>query len=314
MKPQYNTEVLIETVKRVASIPTSQLTYTDADFAAIGNDCLQTEVVPLIMSTREEYFVEYEDVLSPADGVIPIPESAVGSKLRTVAYKQQTNPLVLNNLPRIDLDVVAGVGFFNYATLAGFMVQGNDIILYPNTAVPVNTTIRLYYYRRVLNLAAPDKYGQVQSVDENTNTVILDFVPYTWGAGTIINSVSSEPNFAITNSSATISAVSSPSIVLDTVEGISVGDYLSEEGYSAVPQTPIEAFNYLAQLTAVKCLEGLGDRPGMEVAQAKAEMLKKNLLVMITQRVDGSVKKIMQPDGGLRLWSGTGRRGRGWGW
>lgn len=312
MLPQYNTEVLIETIKRACSVPTSQLTYTETAFTKIANDCLQTQVVPLIMSTREEYFVEYLDVLTPLDGVIPFPKNAAGAKLRSVCYMQNTSPLTLINLPRIDLDVVSGVGFWNFNTLAGFYVEGNNIVLYPNTSVPTNTNLRLYFYRRTLELAAPEKYGQIQSIDTGTNTVVLDFLPVDWDAGTELNAVTSQPNFTIALQLATVTAVSSPSVVLDTVEGLSVGDYLSEVGYSAVPQIPIEAHNYLAQLAAVKCLEGLGDREGMKSAAEVASNLKDNLLIMISQRVDGSVKKVINPTGGLRLFSGTGRRGWGW--
>lgn len=314
MKPQYNTEELIKAIKRACSVPTSQLTYTDVDFVDIANDRLQSMVVPLMMSAREEYFVKYKDVASPADGVIPFPTDAVGAKLRSVCFVQQTSPLVLVNLPRLDLDVVAGVGFFNYATLAGFYIQGNDIILYPNTSVPVNSAMRLYYYKRSLALAAPENYGQITAIDTNTNTVQLNYLPVSWEVGTILNAVASEPNFLVTNESTEITSISSPSVVLTSVEGLSVGDYLSLEGYSAIPQIPVEAMKYLSQITAVACLEGLGDRPGMEAAQAIAEQYKTNLLIMVSQRVDGSVKKIMNPDGGLRLWTGWGRRGRGWSW
>lgn len=310
--PQYNTAELIANIKRRGSIPTSQLTYTDPDFVALANDELQGEVVPLIMSTREEYFVVPYDVLSPFDGVIEIPSDAVGAKLRSVCYLSQTTPLVLVNLPRIDLDVVAGVGFFNVATLAGFYVQGNSIILYPNTSVPTNTPMRLYFYKRTLVLADDSNYGQVVSVDPMTSSMVLSFVPTTWTVGTQINAVSSIPNFEITSSLATISAVSSPSITVDDVTGISVGDYITELGFSAVPQVPIEAHPYLAQLTVIKCLEGLGDREGMQAAQAKADILKTNLLTMISQRVDGSVKKVINPSGGLRLQCGIRRRGWGW--
>lgn len=309
--PQYNTETLINNIKRRCAVPTSQLTYTPQGFTDIANDELQTEVVPLIMSTREEYFVEHVDVLSPADGVIPFPNNAVGAKLRSVCYKQNTSPLVLSNLPRIDLDVVAGVGFSSWTSFAGFYIEGNDICLYPNTSVPPNTTIRLYYYKRVLNLAAPSQYGQVTAVDPDLNTVVLDFVPTVWAVGQTLNAVSSVQGFAITNASAEITALSAPTIELASVEGIEIGDYVSLEGYSAVPQVPIEAHAYLAQLSAVKALEGLGDRPGMEAAQLKADKEKQSLLVMISQRVDGSVKKIMDPSGGLRansgLWRGYGR-------
>jgi hypothetical protein len=312
LKLQYNTEELIKTIKRACSVPTSQLTYTDEDFSSIANDCLKTEVVPLIMATREEYFVTYEDVESPVSGVIPIPEAAVGAKLRSVCFKQSATPLVLANLPRIDLDVVAGVGAGNISGLTGFYIQGNDIILYPGTTVPANTNIRLYYYGRSLDLAAPAAYGRIQSIDTGSNTVVLDFVPYDWAEDTVLNAVSSTPNFKTVNTSLTITAVSSPSVVLDNVADLTVGDYLSEQGWSAIPQIPVEAHNYLAQLTAVKCLEGLGDREGMAAAAKVAKSLHDNLLIMISQRVDGSVKKIIAPDGGLRLWSGVRRFGR-WG-
>lgn len=308
--PQYSTEQLIENIKRRCAVPTSQLTYLDSDFAALANDELQGEVVPLLMSAREEYFVTYVDIVTSTNE-IEIPEDCVGAKLRTVAFVTQATPLVLINLPRIDLDVVAGVGFVNYATLAGFYVQGNKLMLYPSNSVPSNTTVRLYYYKRTLNLAPPSTYGQVTSVNPMTNTVVLSFVPYDWDVGTVLNSVSSTQPFGVTNAEMVINADSSPSLILDTVEGIEVGDYIAEQGFSAVPQIPIEAHAYLAQLTAVKCLEGLGDRSGMEAAQAKAEMLKKNMLVMISQRVDGSVKKVVNPSGGLRINGGLWRRGYG---
>lgn len=317
MLPQYDTDQLIANIKRRCSVPTSQFTFTPADFVALANDELQGEVVPLIMSTREEYLCEPYDVLAPADGVIEIPSTAVGAKLRSVTWRTQQNPLVINNLPKFDLDVIAGVtgaGQFGVNTVAGFYIQGNSIILYPTSAVPVNTNIRLYLYRRTLVLTDSSAYGRVESVDTETNTVVLNFVPTDWTTGSRLNSVSGIPNFKTTNELVTVVTSSSPSVILDSVDGISVGDYLSGEGYSAIPQVPVEAHAYLAQLTAIKCLEGLGDRDGMAAAQKKAELLKDKLLVMISQRVDGSVKKVISPTGGLRLGAGIGRRGRGWGW
>ena len=311
--PQYSVEQLIENIKRRCSVPTSQLTFTEEDFALLANDELQGEVAPLIMSTREEYFVDFYDVTAPADGVIPFPDITIGNKVRSVCFVQQGAPLILANLPRIDLDVVTGVGFSNYNTLAGFYIQGNDIVLYPNTSVPPNTTIRIYYYRRTLVLAAPSQYGQVISVDPNTNTVVLTFVPASWEIGTKLNAVGSRPPFNVVNEEMTITNLSAPSVILDSVEGIEVGDYISDQGFSAVPQIPIEAHAYLAQLTAAKCLESLGDTQGMASALAKADKLKTALLVMISQRVDGSVKKIVNPTGGLRLGAGLGRWGRGGG-
>ncbi len=311
MLPQYSTTQLIENIKRRCLVPTSQLTYRNQDFCLLANDELQGTVVPLMMSAREEYFVTFEDIAVPETRVITIPKSAAGAKLRSVCYVQAGSPLVLINLPRIDLDVIAGVGFTNYNTLAGFYIQGNDLVLYPNTSVPVNTTIRLYYYKRTLVLASPEAYGRIVAINEIDNSFQLSATPFDWAAGTKLNSVSSEPGFSTTNPEMTVISINNPTVFVDTVADVSVGDYVSDMGFSAIPQVPVEAHPYLAQLTAAKCLEGLGDSKGMEVALGKAEMLKKGILTLMSQRVDGSVKKIMNPTGGLRLGAGLGIWGRG---
>lgn len=309
--PQYSVEQLIDNIKRRCTVPTSQFTFTNEDWALLANDELQGEVVPLIMSTREEFFVDFVDVLVPSDKILDFPEETVGMKLRSVCYKQNGSPLVLINLPRIDLDVVAGSGFFNYSTFAGFYIEGNKICLYPNTSVPVNTTIRLYYYRRTLVLADPSAYGQIVSIDSMANSIQLSFIPSSWTVGTTLNAVNQKVPFNLTNEAMVIQSLSAPTIFLDNVDGLSVGDYVSELGFSAIPQIPIEAHPYLAQLTAAKALESLGDQEGMKRALDKASQLKESLLILISQRVDGSVKKVMSPNGGMRLASGLGRWGRG---
>lgn len=310
-QPQYAVEDLIANIKRRCAVPTSQLTYTPEDFTLLASDEMQDIVVPLIMSTREEMFVEFYDIPTPADRVIPFPSETAGNKIRSICYVQQSSPLVLVNLPRIDLDVIAGAGFSNWTTLAGFYIQGNDLVLYPNTSVPVGTMIRIYFYRRTLVLADPSSYGKIVSIDTGSNTIVLDFVPISWGVGTELNSVSQTTPFKTLNENMEITNISSPSIVLNNVDDLFVGDYVSERGFSAIPQIPIEAHPYLAQLTAAKALEGLGDREGEKAALEKAEKMKTALLIMISQRVDGSVKKIVNPSGGLRMNASIGRWGTG---
>lgn len=307
----YTVEQLIENIKRRCSVPTSQLTFLPQDFVDLANDELQGEVVPLIMSTREEFFVDYEDIQTPASGVIPLPAATVGMKVRSVCYVQQSSPLVLINLPRVDLDIVAGVGFSNFNTLTGFYIQGNDLVLYPSQSAPTNTPIRIYFYRRTLVLSNLGTYGQIISIDEMANTVVLSFVPYDWTVGHELNAINFQVPFECVNEDLEIVSVSSPTVELNSVEGLSVGDYVSDRGFSPIPQVPIEAHAYLAQLTAAKCLEALGDNEGNQAAIAKAEKLKDKLMVMISQRVDGSTKKIMNPNGGLRLGAGIGRFGWG---
>lgn len=297
MKPQYNNEELITSINRRACCPTSQLTYTDLDFVNIATDCLMDEVVPLMMSNKAEYFVDFVDVVSTSTGIIPFPELSIGAKLRNVCYLQNSNPLNLINLPKFDLDVVAGI---NSSIQRGFYVQGNDIYLYPLSAFPTGTNIRIYYFKRSMALAQPSAYGQIISIDTNALTVVLSSVDTTWIVGDKLNAVSSAPNFVVTNTELTIVSLSSPTVELDTVTGLVVGDYISMQGFSAIPQIPVEAHGYLAQLAAVACLEGLGDREGMQAALAKARILKQGIETVTSNRVDGSLKKVINPTGGFR--------------
>jgi hypothetical protein len=168
----------------------------------------------------------------------------------------------------------------------------------------------VFYYKTRLDLTIPSLYARVQSIDTMTSTVVLDSVPTDFEVGALLNSVSEEVPFDTTNESTEIISVSSPSVTLSDVTGISVGDYLSAKGTSAIPQLPIEAHSYLAQLTVIKCLEGLGDREGMKAAQAKADQMKEQMLILINPRVDGSVKKVIPQSGGMRTASGT--RWRWW--
>lgn len=294
--PQYDMVKFIENVQRRCTVPTSQLTYTNEEWALIANDEMQDEVIPLIMSTREEYFLDYVDISLPSTGIIPFPNDSIGVKLRSVCYVQNSNPIVLTNLPRFDLDIVSGRSSVSFSTIAGFYIQGNDLYLYPNTALPQGSTIRLYFFKRRLQLTSPANYGQVVAVDSGTNTIQLSQVPASWATSTKLNSISSEPNFNTTNEEMTVVSVSSPSVIVDDVTGVSINDYVSEMGFSAIPQIPLEAHGYLAQLTAVKALEGVGDRAGMEAAQVKADKMVKGLFIMTSQRVDGSGKKIISPN------------------
>lgn len=292
--PAYDMEAMIANIKRRCTMPTSQVTFEDSDFAELCDDELKESVVPLLMSCREDYFVDYIDQAAPSDGVISFPDNTVASKVRSIAIVAQSSPLILSNLPRISIDTVTGVGFSATSAACGFYVQGNDLVLYPQGAIPGGTTIRIYYYKRTLVLTAPTNYGRVIAVDTATNTLTLDNLPTDWATGDDLNAVDDLPGFQVTKTCQIVS-VSDPSVIVDDATDIEVGHFVSLSGYSAIPQIPIEAHGYLAQLTAAKCLESIGDREGMSAAMAKADKMKDSLLVMLSQRVDGSPKKIISP-------------------
>lgn len=71
-----------------------------------------------------------------------------------------------------------------------------------------------------------------------------------------------------------------------------VGDFIMEENETIVPQLPAELEPILAQRTAVKMLEALGDFDGMKMAQDELERMEHNSMTLIDTRVEGAPQKI----------------------
>ena len=82
--------------------------------------------------------------------------------------------------------------------------------------------------------------------------------------------------------------------------GLAVGDWVSEANFSPIPQMPVECHRLLEALTAARILQYTGD-PAFSVMQAMAEGMKKDLIQVLSPRVDGSPQKIPIRN---RLWGG----------
>jgi len=302
----YTTTSLVAAIKRRGSIPTAQQLFTDTDFIDLANDELGSNILPLIIKTREEYFVSYTDYnvgdyMVDGQVKINIPYNAIGGKLRDVCFvtNSSSNP-VLISLPRLSLEDISA-GYIDFAKPSGFYIQGNYIILYPNT---VNQgTVRLYYLKRPSKLVSTSEAGYITGINTGTNEVTLSFVPNDWTTADTVDIIQPIQPFSIMKTALSISAISSPTITLSSVEGLSVGDWVCLEGESTIPQIPIEAHLTLAQATVVKCLEAMGDREGMQAAEAKLKQNKEDFLSLINPRVDGAPKKVTNSGNGIADWS-----------
>ena len=72
----------------------------------------------------------------------------------------------------------------------------------------------------------------------------------------------------------------------------SVGDYLMQSEETIVPQLPAELQPIIAQRTAIKMLEALGDVEGMKMSQNELERMEYNAMTLIDNRVEGAPQKI----------------------
>lgn len=302
----YTTTELLADIKRKAFIPISQTTFSDADLLDMADEELQIGVVPLIMSTREEYFVTYFEYEVQGDtNEFAIPPRAIGAKLRNIT-------VVVNNssgqdgtpnevsLPQIDADQSAfNNNYNNYLAIQAFYLRNNEVKLSPSANVFSGQILRLYYFNRPNKLIEVSECSQITAIAGNVCTV--NVIPADFGTGSLYtitsDVVKSRQGFKNLAEDIELTVNTTDSTITFPVDpndlNITVGDYICLAGDTPVPQIPVELHTLLAQRTAVKVLESLGDEKNFALASKKLAEMQKSILGMISNRVEGASRKVV---------------------
>jgi hypothetical protein len=148
-KPFYTSNTLIEAVKRSMSMPISQITFSDEDILAFASEEMYLSQLPSILQYHEEYYVFEQIVpLKPNVSKYPIPNRAIGMKLRDLFY-QDTNG-DLREMTKINPDDEA---FFQTSTGLQdapyrYKIENNSIVILPQVAQnPTGNLVFRYFLR-----------------------------------------------------------------------------------------------------------------------------------------------------------------------
>jgi len=130
--PYLTSNDLIEAVKRKISLPLSQNAFTSLDILSFLNEETMISQVPSVLQYHQEYFV-YNVTVSLLSNKVnyPIPDRAIGMKLRDLFWKDQSGNLF--EMSRIQTEDKA---FFSRNIGANeaiykYYLEGNDIVLTP---------------------------------------------------------------------------------------------------------------------------------------------------------------------------------------
>lgn len=149
IKPYLTSNTLIEAVKRDIAVPFNQLTYNDEDILAFANTELFSAQMPSVLQFHEEYYVYEQEVALVANkSKYPIPNRAIGMKLRDVFYKDQQGNLI--EMSKINPDDRAHFSgdFDRNQTAIHYYLQNNSIILVPEVRErPVGSLVFTYFLR-----------------------------------------------------------------------------------------------------------------------------------------------------------------------
>lgn len=179
-KPWYTSQDLIDSVKRKIAIPINQRTFSEEDILAFANEETMISQVPDILTYHEEYFVYSHDIpLVPNQTRYPIPERAIGQKLRDIFYLDSNGNLY--EMTRVNADDKAywqrDSALSNISQK--YFLEGNDIVLAPKSISSPTGSLRLTYFLRpnqlVLNSrAAISKYFFTNVTVDNSSIVAGD--------------------------------------------------------------------------------------------------------------------------------------------
>lgn len=309
MSIDYSVNALLTSVKQRSMNADNQNLLSDADIVRIASEELQGSILPYIQSVKNEYYVTQVDLPFQTPVVntptrYNIPQRAIGTKLRDVTLvDQQGNEVLLNYINPEDLKSSWAYAPYQF----GFYPTDYSInlVLGNNLGSGNYQYVRVIYFRRPNTLCttgASGNAGQVVSFNTGAKTITLDVAPTTWTTSTQFDIVNSLPPFQARTEDATITNISGFVLTFtnDLPSGLAVGDWVSEANFSPIPQMPVECHRVLECLTAARILQYTGD-PAFSVMQAMAENMKKDLMQILSPRVDGSPRKIPIRN---RLWGG----------
>lgn len=271
----YTNTTLLDQIKQRAAIPISQNTFENQDILDLASEIIETELLPKILQAKQEFYVTYDDIATTKESSdnyawIRIPSRAVGQSIISVC-----DPDDDTEIDRTD-----------------YWVEGSKI--YFNEGVS-SETFRIRYYLKPSKLVTLTSVATISAI--NSGTISVSAIPSDYTTADKYDFVRASPGYDSLAISKTCSSISSPDMSFtasDVPSELAVGDYVCMADESPVPQIPVEWFSYLAQLTAVQILESIGDNEAATVAVKRLARMEKNVLSLISPRVEKKSKAIIR--------------------
>lgn len=278
---------LITEVKLRGNIPDT----TDTDSVNHDNNILRlatsiiwSRLVPAIMSIREDFYTtKAEYTIEADDARYRIPARAIGGVLRDVRLICGDAE---RSLPIIPQERRSHTGS---GTVEGYYLENDEIVLYPKPATGGDTLV-VSYFLRPNRLIATTSCSQVTALGPVTTSGISD------GSYTkdFVSALAPFEQFGVD----TIITVAT-NVVTGAPSDVTVGDWIAPQGYSPIPNVPVEFFPILATMTAEVVLRSMGN------IQAAADLRNEGtqdlaaLLDMLSPRTQGELPKINNTDWGI---------------
>lgn len=287
---------LIEAIKRNASIPSSQVRWSNDDFLKFTNEELQLSVVGELVSMRQDYFVETSDTaLAASTSAYAFPTSAIGWKLESIGYVDSDGNYT--RLPIVTRD--ARDSYESLSTSSApraVYVLGNKVNTIPSMGTSVTGSLRFEFVRIQNEVVLESQCGLITSVND-TGTVYeqtVDSIPVENAAA--IDVVSGTNPFGIIARGVTASisgSVISVTYGSDYERAPVAGDYICAAGKTPYPNIPEDFHAVLAMATARRCLVASNDAQGVQMLDSALANFFDKMRKRASRRVNDAPRKLV---------------------
>lgn len=285
---------LLNSVKRRAQLPDDSGTLSDSDILAFASDELQNVIYPRLMAMNEwHYAYTYTEPASSSREYRINPRTA-GNRIISVEYTSDSvdyrfiryrHPLTQANTQELAWE--------NYS------IYGNNIVL--SDGCPTSGTLRIRAVLRPSQLVSSGCTAITGYVPTPESLIVTSSSGFT--ANQLIDiqyGTSPYEVFSITSVSSVpdgthVIAASMPTNSTFPVSSISPGRLCPAEQTDR-PQLPDELHDYLAQRTAIRCMEARGMTADMNNHLRKLQDLEGAFDRLVAPRNKGEFKAIISED------------------
>jgi len=264
-----NTNKLLNSIRITASIPNDDSRFSDEILLTYATEEIASTIMPLVISTQEEYFIQTEDIV-PVNDQVSIPKYAYMSKLRDV---KGINGSTERDLAKFQIDEVNKRN--------GFWVEGRKIKLTPDLDLD---SLRVSYYAKHNDLVVLQDTAPISSVNSDLNQVAVSVVPSTITAGSYVDIVD-EDSGEVIKRRVFVSNIASSTITLSDVEDVEVGNYLVPNGETSILNLPDAVASLLTQAVANRVYEDIGDSTAYQMGMNKYNARANQALKILETRI-----------------------------
>ena len=291
--PDYTVDNLVASVFRRTSSPNSSQLMVEDDILAFLDEELRSDILPLIVSVREEYFVNNFDIVMTGAQSYTIPQGTAGGMLRDVVFVDPNGNEV--NLQRFQPEHIKQNFTYGYPVpiyTFGYYLVDDQVVLYPpQTRVLTQYILRMKFIRRPNNLTLKINCGQI--TDITSLAVTLANVDPTWTNADTFDVIQNFPQFNTVDSNQAVSTIVGNVLNFTAVPAaVAEGMWTCPHLMTCVPQIPYEAYPLLVQRGVIRVLESINDSQGTQTAVKQYEKMRSDFIGLVDNRVQGGTKKI----------------------